>query len=143
MSENPYTVLGLSPGASDDEVKAAYKRLAKKYHPDLNPSPEAEEKMKQINAAYDQIINHKQEASDPFGGNAGGYGSGSYGRNNYYVQAVTLADGTVEEIELDKDDAGALESVKETVDAAEGDGFVAVGGLYTFDDGVAEESSAT
>ena len=66
-------------------------------------------------------------------------GSGSYGRNNYYVQAVTLADGTVEEIELDKDDAGALESVKETVDAAEGDGFVAVGGLYTFDDGVAEE----
>ena len=79
MSENPYTVLGLSPGASDDEVKAAYKRLAKKYHPDLNPSPEAEEKMKQINAAYDQIINHKQEASDPFGGNAGGYGSGSYG----------------------------------------------------------------
>ncbi len=79
MSENPYTVLGLSPGASDDEVKAAYKRLAKKYHPDLNPSPEAEEKMKQINAAYDQIINHKQEASGPFGGAAGGYGSGSYG----------------------------------------------------------------
>ena len=86
MSENPYTVLGLPGGASDDEVKAAYKRLAKKYHPDLNPSPEAEEKMKQINAAYDQIINHKQDADGPFGGAAagdGGYGSaGGYG--GYY-----------------------------------------------------------
>lgn len=87
MSENPYTVLGLPGGASDDEVKAAYKRLAKKYHPDLNPSPEAEEKMKQINAAYDQIINHKQDAAGPFGGAAaddsGSYGSaGSYG--GYY-----------------------------------------------------------
>lgn len=89
MSENPYAVLGLSPGASDDEVKAAYKRLAKKYHPDLNPSPEAEEKMKQINAAYDQIINHKQETTGPFGGGysydgSGGYGSsGGYGYGGY------------------------------------------------------------
>ena len=39
--DNPYKVLGLQEGASDDEVKAAYKRLAKKYHPDLNSSPYA------------------------------------------------------------------------------------------------------
>lgn len=81
MNSDPYAVLGLAPGASDDEVKAAYKRLAKKYHPDLNPSPEAEERMKEINAAYDQIINHRvegtgsQSAQGPFYG----YGAGDYG----------------------------------------------------------------
>ena len=58
MIQDPYRVLGLEPGASDDEVKAAYRRLAKKYHPDVNGgSPEAEAKMKEINAAYSQIMN--------------------------------------------------------------------------------------
>ena len=53
---DPYEVLGLSPGASDEEVKKAYRALAKKYHPDLNPGDKvAEEKMKEINAAYDRI----------------------------------------------------------------------------------------
>lgn len=55
--DNPYRVLGLPESASDDEVKAAYKRLAKKYHPDLNnASPQAEAKMKEINEAYTQIM---------------------------------------------------------------------------------------
>ena len=50
---DPYEVLGLTPGASDDEIKAAYRKLAKKYHPDLNGgSPEAERKMKEVNDAY-------------------------------------------------------------------------------------------
>lgn len=84
MNNDPYAVLGLAPGASDDEVKAAYKRLAKKYHPDLNPTPEAEERMKEINAAYDQIINHRaegfgaQDAQGPFYGYGTGYGAGGY-----------------------------------------------------------------
>lgn len=53
---DPYEVLGLSHGASDEEVKKAYRALAKKYHPDLNPGDKvAEEKMKEINAAYDRI----------------------------------------------------------------------------------------
>ena len=57
---DPYSVLGLKPGATDDEVKKAYKRLAKKYHPDIaGNSAEAQKKMQEINAAYDAIINHK------------------------------------------------------------------------------------
>jgi len=61
MIDDPYKVLGISPGASDDEIKAAYRRLVKKYHPDLNPgNAEAAEKMKELNAAYDRIKNpHK------------------------------------------------------------------------------------
>ena len=54
--DNPYKVLGLSETATDDEVKAAYKRLAKKYHPDINSSPEAESRMKEINEAYTRIM---------------------------------------------------------------------------------------
>ena len=38
MAKNPYTVLGVSEAASDEEIRAAYRRLAKKYHPDLNPN---------------------------------------------------------------------------------------------------------
>ena len=59
---DPYSVLGLSPGASDEEVKKAYKRLAKKYHPDIaGNSEEAAHRMQEINAAYDQIINHRSD----------------------------------------------------------------------------------
>ena len=59
---DPYKVLGISHGASADEVKKAYRALAKKYHPDVNPSKEAEDRMKEINEAYDMIVNNK---SDP------------------------------------------------------------------------------
>ena len=57
---DPYSILGVSPNASDEEVKAAYKNLVKKYHPDNyddnNPLKElANEKMQEINAAYDEI----------------------------------------------------------------------------------------
>ncbi|MDR0312693.1 MAG: DnaJ domain-containing protein [Treponema sp.] len=56
MIQDPYSVLELQNGASMDEVKAAYQKLAKKYHPDLNPGNKmAEEKMRSINAAYEQI----------------------------------------------------------------------------------------
>ncbi|MEG2386945.1 MAG: DnaJ domain-containing protein [Clostridia bacterium] len=56
MIDNPYKVLGLKEDAGDDEVKAAYKTLAKQYHPDLNSSPYAEARMKEINEAYTQIM---------------------------------------------------------------------------------------
>lgn len=90
MISDPYQVLGVSPDASDEEIKQAYRRLAKKYHPDLNPGDEvAAKKMQQINAAYDQIKNpekYRQQSSgygggysqyDPFGG-FGGYQQRSY-----------------------------------------------------------------
>ncbi len=63
---DPYSVLGLTPGASEDEIKKAYKRLAKQYHPDVTGnSPEAERKMQEINAAYDELMN-KRGGYNPF-----------------------------------------------------------------------------
>ncbi len=64
--KNPYEVLGVSPSASDEEIKAAYRQLARKYHPDNygeNPlSDLAQEKMKEINEAYDAIVRERQNA---------------------------------------------------------------------------------
>ena len=74
--DDPYKVLGVSPDASDDEIKQAYRRLAKKYHPDRNPGDEeAAKKMQEVNAAYEQIKN-----PDAFRQPTGGYNPyGSYG----------------------------------------------------------------
>ena len=47
-----YSILGVGKDAGEDEIKSAYRRLAKKYHPDLNKTPEAAEKFKEINEAY-------------------------------------------------------------------------------------------
>ena len=78
--KDPYSVLGVSQSASDDEIKKAYRELARKYHPDNyqnNPLADlAEEKMKEINEAYDAIT--KQRAGgggyqqQPSGGSYGG-----------------------------------------------------------------------
>lgn len=88
---DPYEVLGIPQGASDDDIKAAYRRLAKKYHPDLNGgSAEAEAKMKEVNEAYNILIKHKGTSGPQsgyggyggsYGGSSGGYGGGygSYG----------------------------------------------------------------
>ena len=77
MIDDPYKVLGLSPDASDEDVKRAYRRLAKKYHPDLNPGDqEAARKMQEVNTAYEQIKNPEkfnQQRSGGYG-SAGGYG---------------------------------------------------------------------
>ena len=79
MIDDPYKVLGVSPDASDEEIKKAYRKLAKQYHPDLNPGdPVAAKKMQQVNAAYEQIKNPEKAQQGP--GSQNGYGSyGGYG----------------------------------------------------------------
>ena len=82
MNTDPYEVLGVSRTASDDEIKAAYRKLAKKYHPDLNNgSAEAEAKMKSVNEAYSVLIKHKGDPgySQSYGSNGNGNPYGSYG----------------------------------------------------------------
>lgn len=55
--KNPYSILGLSADASAEEAKIAFRKLAKKYHPDINSDPDAKDKFSEITQAYDQIIN--------------------------------------------------------------------------------------
>lgn len=76
MIKDPYSILGVSPGASEEEITKAYRALAKKYHPDLNPGDKnAEMKMSEINEAYEQLKNSSVQKSDS-GGSRGADGEG-------------------------------------------------------------------
>ena len=99
MVQDPYKVLGVSPEASDEEIKKAYRDLTKKYHPDLNPGDaKAAEKMNDINAAYDAIKNGTAQqgygagaAYQQYSQQAGyGWGGGGYtGWDNWYSGAYS------------------------------------------------------
>lgn len=94
-SKDYYEILGVSKNADADEIKSAYRRLAKKYHPDLNKAPDAAEKFKEINEAYEVLGDEKKRANyDQYGsadgpqfsggGTGGGFGdffggSGGFG----------------------------------------------------------------
>ena len=89
-----YEVLGISKGASEDEIKKAYRKTAKKYHPDLHPDdPVAEAKFKECNEAYEVLGDPQKKARydqfgfagvDPnYGAGQGGYGGGG-ARHGFY-----------------------------------------------------------
>lgn len=91
---NPYEVLGIKEGASEDEIKRAYRELVKKYHPDQyqnNPlSKLAEEKLREVNEAYDFLIkNNTSRQNTSYGGSRSANNSGSWGSNDFYNQVKT------------------------------------------------------
>ncbi len=81
---DPYKILGVSPDATDEDIKAAYRTLARKYHPDKYRDSDlaemAGEKMKEINAAYDEI---QKIRSGKAPGGQSAYGQNPYGQNPY------------------------------------------------------------
>lgn len=99
MINNPYAELGLPNGASDEEVTKAYRKLAKKYHPDLNPGDAAAaEKMARINEAYNMIKDGKT-ANTSYGGYSSSQGSSTgtlfaavarYINAGYYTEALRI-----------------------------------------------------
>lgn len=97
---DPYSVLGVSPTASDEEIKKAYRELVRKYHPDNyhnNPlSDLAQEKMKQINEAYDQVMKNRSG-----GGSSGSYtyspggGASRSGSSEFYQVRAAINAGNI------------------------------------------------
>ena len=98
MTYDPYSVLGVSRDASEEEIKKAYKALSRKYHPDANINnpnrDQAEEKFKEIQAAYQQIMKAGwQQQTSGYEEEPRLRAAGNYLRNGYYREARNTLDG--------------------------------------------------
>jgi len=87
MAKSLYETLGVSENATPSEIKKAYRKLAKQYHPDMNKSAEAEEKFKEINAAYEVLSDEKKKAQYDMHGDA------MFGGQNFHDFASGQAGG--------------------------------------------------
>ena len=87
MIADPYKVLGVGPDVSDAELKKAYRDLSKKYHPDANPDNPmaAEERFKEIQEAYRQIVEARERGTSPYGSASGSYSYGGQGGGRGYA----------------------------------------------------------
>ena len=80
--KNYYDILGVGKDASPEDIKSAYRRLAKQYHPDINKDPGAGEKFKEINEAYECLSDPQKKSNyDQFGSSSGPQGFGGFGSN--------------------------------------------------------------
>jgi len=78
MAKSLYETLGINENASADEIKKAYRKLARKYHPDINKDPEAQDKFKEINAAYEVLSDPEKKAQYDQ------YGDSMFGGQNFH-----------------------------------------------------------
>ena len=89
---DPYSVLGVNRGASDEEIKKAYRTLSRKYHPDANVNnpnkAQAEERFKDIQAAYNQIMDERQNGSYSYSSSYNNNQSYSYNEGSVEMQAA-------------------------------------------------------
>ena len=100
--KNPYDILGVNESSTDQDINKAYRSLAKKYHPDVNPSEEAARKMVEINCAYDEIKKMREKGqtyvdyqrANSYYNSGGGY-QDSYQNGNYSQDIFSQVDNAI------------------------------------------------